>query len=301
MLHPMFTPPARNGLAASHWQLPPADHPTVFEALVAQFAGIAAAEWQSRFERGLVLGDDGRPLTLDAPYRRGARIHYYREVTAEPRIPFAARVLYADAHLLVAEKPHFLPVTPAGRYAEETLLTRLVQLTGNDQLAPLHRIDRTTAGLVLFSVNPATRARYQALFRERHIRKHYDAIAPALPTLSFPYTHRSRLVEGEPFFRMQEVSGAPNSETRIEVIERGSTHWRYALAPVTGKKHQLRVHLAAIGAPIVNDELYPELRLQTEEDYRAPLQLLAKSLAFTDPTSGTLRRFVSEQQLAPPG
>lgn len=294
----MFTPPARNGLAASHWQLPPAAWRTVGEALVAQFANIPPAEWHRRFARGLVLADDGAPLALDAPYRSGARIHYYREVAAELQIPFAARVLHADADLVVADKPHFLPVTPAGSFVEETLLTRLVRELDNPQLVPLHRIDRTTAGLVLFSANPATRARYQALFRERRIQKHYEALAPALPNLAWPHTRRSRLVAGEPFFRMQEAEGEPNSETRIDVLTRGQPHWRYTLEPVTGKKHQLRVHLAALGAPIVNDELYPLLRPRADADFSTPLQLLAKSLAFTDPLSGEQRRFVSALTLA---
>ena len=97
------------------------------------------------------------------------------------------------------------------------------------------------------------------------------------------------LERGEPFHRMAEVEGEPNSETRIDVALRGVTHWRYALQPVTGRKHQLRVHMAALGAPIANDPLYPML----SERLDAPLQLLAKSVAFEDPLDGSLRRFAS--------
>ena len=194
---------------------------------------------------------------------------------------------------MVADKPHFLPVTPAGGHVRETLLGRLIRRTGNDALVPLHRIDRETAGVVLFSANPRTRASYQAMFRERRIEKQYEAIAPALPSVQFPLTHSSRMAAGEPFFRMQEIDGPANSETRIDVLARGDGHWRYGLTPITGRKHQLRVHMAALGAPIANDGTYPSLLPRTPGDYSAPLQLLAKRLSFIDPLSGVERCFRS--------
>ena len=239
----------------------------------------------------------GAPLAVDAPYRLGAEIRYFREVADEAAIPFQETLLHVDAHLVVADKPHFLPVTPAGGHVRETLLARLVQRLGNPDLVPLHRIDRDTAGLVLFSADPATRDAYQSLFRQRRIHKRYEAIAPALPDLAFPLLHASRLEAGEPFFRMREVDGAPNSETRIDVIERAGDSWRYALEPVTGRKHQLRVHMAALGAPIRNDRLYPELTPVAADDYARPLQLLARALAFVDPLTGAERRFESRLQL----
>ena len=277
------TPPL-DGLAARTLQLPPGPWATVLDALCVRFPVVSREAWLDRFARGSVLGDDGRAIAPDAPHRVGLEVHYYREVADEPRIPFDERIVHLDAHLLVAEKPHFLPVTPSGAHVHETLLARLIRRTGNADLAPLHRLDRETAGLVLFSTNPATRAAYQALFRERRIEKHYEAVAPALPQLAFPLVRRSRIVPGEPFFRMREIDGEPNSETRIDVIERGETWWRYALQPVTGKKHQLRVHLAALGAPIRNDPLYPELRYREAGDFEAPLQLFATRVAFADPT-----------------
>lgn len=298
MLWGMSPAPLRNGLAASRLQLPAGPWQTVLEALCALFTTVTAEAWQLRFERGLVLDADGHVLQPAAGYREGALVHYYREVPAEIAIPFTETVLHMDAHLVVADKPHFLPVTPAGAYVEQTLLTRLIRRLGNTDLVPLHRIDRTTAGLVLFSANPASRAQYQALFRERRISKRYEALAPALPQHSFPLVRRSRIVEGEPFFRMQEVAGTPNSETRIEVIEQGEGLWRYALHPVTGKKHQLRVHLAALGAAIHNDEFYPALQPREEGRYDRPLQLLAQALAFDDPLTGAARTFISGLQLS---
>ena len=292
--------PVVDGLAASTLQLPPGAWTTVLDCLCERFPAVSRAQWLERMARGRVLSSEGQSLAPDSPYRLGLEVHYYREVADEPAIPFEEFVLHQDADLLVADKPHFLPVTPAGAHVHETLLGRLIRRTGNQAMAPLHRIDRETAGLVLFSTNPASRAHYQALFRERRISKRYEAIAPAMPGVDFPCVRTSRIVEGEPFFRMQEVEGLPNSETRIEAVERGKGFWRYALAPVTGRKHQLRVHMAALGAPIANDAIYPTLRERTPGDYSAPLQLLAKRLAFVDPLSGEARSFSSRFELAWP-
>jgi tRNA pseudouridine32 synthase/23S rRNA pseudouridine746 synthase len=162
---------------------------------------------------------------------------------------------------------------------------------------PLHRIDRHTAGLVLFSANPDTRSAYQSLFPTRKIEKRYEAIARALPELELPRVHKSRLVEGEPFFRMKEGPGASNTETRVDVCEKNGELWRYALYPVTGKKHQLRVHMAALGAGICNDPFYPEVIRDAVDDYANPLKLLAQSLRFVDPVTGQERCFESRIQL----
>jgi len=288
-------------VASSTVHLPPGPWTTVLDALCAQFARIDRAQWLQRIARGRVLDDAGRPVAADTPYRPGMRVRYWREVAGEAPIPFVEQVLYQDDHLLVADKPPFLPVVPAGRFVDETLLARLVRRTGNAELAPLHRIDRLTRGLVLFSACPASRAAYQALFRERRIAKRYEALAPPLPGLAFPQWRRSRIVAGEPFFRMREVEGAPNSETRIEAIERGAGDWRYALYPHTGRKHQLRVQMAALGAPIRHDPLYPALRGDAgTDDHTRPLMLLAQALAFDDPLDGRPRRFESRQRLERP-
>lgn len=292
-------PPIIDGLAASTLQLPPGAWTTVLDCLCERFPAVARSQWLERMARGRVLDGAGHRVTPETPHRVGLEVHYYREVTDEPRIPFDEAVLHVDDDLLVADKPHFLPVAPAGAHVHETLLGRLIRRTGNHALAPLHRIDRDTAGLVLFSTHPRSRARYQALFRERRIEKHYEAIAPALPGVEFPCVRSSRIVAGEPFFLMQEVDGTANSETRIDVLARGDTHWRYALTPITGRKHQLRVHMAALGAPIVNDRNYPSPVHRASGDYSAPLQLLARRLSFVDPVSGVERVFVSRLSLPP--
>jgi tRNA pseudouridine32 synthase/23S rRNA pseudouridine746 synthase len=289
--------PSMSGVTASTVHLPPGRWTTVLEAMCALFPAIEQARWLDRMARGRVFDGDNRPLAVDAPYRVGMRVRYFREVAAETPIPFTETVIHADEHLVAVDKPHFLPVTPAGGFVEETLLARLIRRFDNPALVPLHRIDRLTAGLVLFSANPGTRAVYQALFRERLIEKRYEAIAPGLPGSVFPLVRRSRIVTGEPFFRMHEIDGDPNSETHMDVIERADACWRYALTPVTGKKHQLRVHMAALGAPILGDLLYPTLGDQ-DDDYARPLQLLAKSLAFADPLDGRPRIFESGLRLA---
>ena len=286
-------------LRPSTLHLPAGAWRTVLDCLCAHFPGIDRATWLSRMQRGRVLDAAGAPLDAAHPYREGLRIHYFREVAQETPIPFVEEILHHDEHLLVVDKPHFLPVIPSGGYVEQTLLARLSRRLNNPDLVPLHRIDRHTAGLVLFSTNPDSRARYHALFRERQIDKRYEAIAPALAHLEFPLQRTTRLVRGEPFFRMQEVPGPPNSDTRLEVLERRGDLWRYALYPVTGKQHQLRVHLAALGAPICNDPFYPQpLPADVADDYSRPLKLLAQHLRFVDPLSGREREFTSRLELA---
>lgn len=293
-------PPPRDGIAAATIHLPAGPWSTVFDCLVAHFATIAEDEWLSRFQRGRVLDASGRPLSIDAGYREGLRVHYYREVAAERPIPFEPSIVHQDEHLLVVDKPHFLPVSPVGGYVRETLLTRLQQSFGNSELAPLHRLDRGTAGLIMLSTNRASRAAYQSLFRERRIEKEYAAIAPALPSMVFPLTRCTRIERGEPFVRSREIAGIPNTLTRIEVKSASGEWWRYALFPTTGKKHQLRVHMAALGAPIRNDDFYPTLLERDPYDFSRPLQLLARSLSFVDPLSGAHRAFVSALDLAEP-
>jgi tRNA pseudouridine32 synthase/23S rRNA pseudouridine746 synthase len=296
-LSPMSKPPALNGLAASSVHLPRGPWATVLDCLAAHFSAISREQWLDRMARGLVLAADGTRVNAASVYREGQLIYYYREVPDETPIPFVERILFADEHLVVADKPHFLPVTPVGNYVRETLLTRLQHRLGNPQLSPLHRIDRGTAGLVMLSASSATRDAYQRLFRDRQIEKKYLAIAPAMPTATFPLVRATRIERGEPFVLSVEVPGVANSHTRIEVEQRGEMHWRYALYPSTGKKHQLRVHLAALGAPIVNDDFYPTLIQRAPDDFSHPLQLLAQSLSFVDPLTHQARRFDSELTL----
>ena len=288
----------RQGVSPSCVGLPSGAWPTFLDFLVERFPAIGRPIWLARMAAGLVADEFGQPVTPERPYRGHMRLYYYRDLPTEPRIPFEAAVLYQDAHLVVADKPHFLPVTPSGPYLQETLLVRLKNQLGIDHLAPIHRIDRETAGLVLLCVRPEDRGAYQALFREHEIVKHYEAIAPWRADLSFPLCRQTRIVQDQPFFRQREAPGEPNSETRIEVLERRQAQALYGLSPVTGKKHQLRVHMNALGIPICNDRMYPPVEVTPEDDFARPLQLLARSVAFTDPLTGQARSFVSRLALS---
>ena len=300
----------RDGVGPSCVSLPPdlaRAWPTIIDFLVHRFPAIAGHVWQERMAAGLVLDEFGQAVAPERPYQGHIRIYYYRALAAEPRIPFEETVIFQDAHLVVADKPHFLPVTPSGRYLQETLLLRLQRQLGIETLSPLHRIDRETAGLVLFSVRPQDRGAYMALFRNKAVTKHYEAIAPWRADLTLPLTHRSRMEPGSPFFRQHEVPGEPNSETYIELMERLENRGeparevaRYRLTPVTGKTHQLRVHMNALDLPIEGDLFYPDVVHgpgAIQEDFDKPLQLLAQSVAFIDPVSGLSRRFESQRQL----
>ncbi len=256
--------------------------------------------WTARIKNGLVLDAKGHAVAMDTPYMEGQKIYYYRHMPDEPHIPFVETILYQDEHLLVADKPHFLPVSPTGRYVQETLLVRLKLRTGLDDLTPIHRIDRDTAGLVLMSVQSSSRNAYAEMFRRRAVRKTYEAIAPYRSDIPMPLVRRSRLGPGATFMQMSEVPGETNSETHIELIERLGPMARYRLQPITGKRHQLRVHLCALGIPICGDQIYPELAPEPDPatlDYTLPLQLLAKSLNFIDPVTGGPRSFTSLLEL----
>lgn len=289
--------PTVNGVGPSCQWLPAGPWKTILAFLEERFPRIQNAIWLSRMDKGLVLDEAGLPMNARSPYRAGSCIFYYRELESESTIPFVEHVLFRDENILVADKPHFLPVVPSGRFLHETLLVRLKKREGLDDLVPVHRIDRETAGVVLFSVNASTRGAYASLFQNRRIEKVYEALAGTSPELEFPLTRRSRIAQGEPFYRMKEVEGRQNSETNIDVLNCMGEVGHYRLKPVTGRKHQLRLHLSALGIPIVNDKLYPGVSSVELDDFANPLKLLAKSISFRDPLSGQERRFESSRSL----
>lgn len=290
--------PVREGVSPSYIWLSPGPWVTLLSFLAERFPNVSRDAWLLRMHRGEVVNAHGTRMNAESPYRPNDCIFYYRQPEPETTIPFAEHIVYQDEDILVADKPHFLPVIPSGRFLRETLLVRLKKRTGLDYLTPIHRIDRETAGLVVFSHNPCTRGAYQSLFQKREVKKVYHAVAANLRDVQFPFVYRSRLVEGQPFFRMAEVDGEPNSETHIEIEHQGERCSRYLLRPVTGKKHQLRVHLAALGIPIINDAFYPDAMPCKGDDMSRPLQLLAKAIAFQDPVSGKAHYFESKRELA---
>ncbi len=281
--------------------LPPAEppYPSILDFLAGAFPTIPRAQWQARLAAGKVLDEHSKPIRADTRYLPAMRIFYFREVENEPVIPFAEEILFRNDEILVADKPHFLPVIPGGRFVNECLLQRLRLRTGIADLAPIHRIDRETAGLVVFSVNRATRGLYHQLFLHGRIAKTYEALA-ALPDLPAhnQWTVENRLVRGEPRFRMQIVPGSINARSRIELLDAQQGIGRFRLHPLTGKTHQLRLHMSSLGFGILNDRVYPELQAQREDDFDRPLQLLAKHLQFMDPVSGRELCVESGRELA---
>jgi tRNA pseudouridine32 synthase / 23S rRNA pseudouridine746 synthase len=290
--------PLRDGVSASTMVLPPISSLDFTPSSLLSYLERSAhnsrrLDWEKRLKTGLILDQNGYALSLEAPYVVGQRIHYWRDAGIEPRIPFDEHIIYQDEHILVADKPHFLPVTPTGSYVQETLLVRLKKRTGLADLTPMHRIDRDTAGLVMFCIRIQDRDAYAAMFRSRQLQKTYECIAPYSPRLSFPLVRKTRLeTSPDSFMQMVETQGEPNSETHIELIERLGEFARYRLHPITGKRHQLRVHMNALGLPMRGDGIYPLLTSEpVQPSYENPLQLLAKSLYFVDPVTHEERHF----------
>lgn len=294
-------------------------YPSIIEFLVSRFPGVGRKVWEGRVATGKVLDEKGDPVGPHTPYVPLKRLRYFREVAAEPEIPFRERILFESDYLIVACKPHFLPVTPGGPFVNECLLNRIRERTGNSDVAPINRIDRMTAGLVLFSARRESRGDYQRLFMEGKVEKRYLAVAgyPGVgcpgagrPEAGWPDGRReggeipetwhieNRIEKGEPWFRMKTAEGTPNAKSRIELLERRGGKALFRLTPVTGKKHQLRLHMAGLGFGILGDRSYPELLPEQEDDFDCPLQLLAKELRFTDPVTGRPMAFRSERPLA---
>ena len=292
--------PIRDGVAPSYLWVTAAFDGGMLPFLAARFPDVTAASWLERMARGDVVDAQGARLGPGSAVKSGMRIWYYRELEAEMPIPFEAQVLFQDDHLLVVDKPHFLPMIPSGRFVRETLLVRLKKTTALAHLTPIHRLDRETAGVVIFSHNPATRGAYQSLFQKRAVKKTYEALAPPMRNRAFPFTYRSRMVDGDQFFVMREEAGEPNSETLVERIAQFGSVDHYRLHPHTGRKHQLRLHMASLGAPILNDAFYPVALPCKGDDFTAPLQLLARSIGFDDPLTGAARTFFSQRALALP-
>ena len=273
-------------------------YPSIVEFLCQTFPAISRYRWTERIREGKVLDDKGHPITAETQYSPSKRIFYFREIENEPVIPFAEKILFQDDELLVACKPHFLPVIPGGRYVEECLLNRLRNRTGMADLAPLHRLDRETAGIVIFSVNPYTRGLYHELFMHGKMEKTYRALAEVnQPPRENQWTVENRIVRGEPRFRMKTIPGVANACSHIQFLEVKGNRGLFSLQPVTGKTHQLRLHMSGLGFRIVNDRVYPDLQPERDDDFDQPLQLLAKMVRFHDPVSGQDREFRSEREL----
>lgn len=306
MLSPL---PVRDGVGATRLHLPlSGPWPTVGAYMVERFFHLDPERLLLRFDQGEIVARDGTALTRETPLGQHEFVWYYREPPHEREIPFDVEVLHQDDDLVVADKPHFLPTTPGGKYLQNSALVRLRNQLGVPELTPIHRLDRATAGLLMFSVRPVTRGAYQLLFERREVQKVYEAVSalpqdwdpqePALAGHAFPLVYRNHIEKQRASVCVQvDDSRAPNSETLIELIGADDRVLHTRLRPHSGRMHQLRVHLAALGAGILNDSFYPELLPEAPDDFGRPLQLLARELHFIDPLSGAPRSFTTRKTL----
>ncbi|WP_026556784.1 pseudouridine synthase [Arthrobacter sp. 35W] len=295
--------PVRNGVNATRMRMPeegPWD--TAMAYVLDRFNHVDPDGIVDRFVRGEVKALGGDVVTPETPLNEHTFIWYYRELPVEDRLPVELNVLHQDDDLVVVDKPHFLPTTPGGMYVQESALVRLRVLLDLPDLVPIHRLDRMTAGVLLFSANPETRGDYQLLFEKRRVQKTYEAVAGVREDLEFPMTVRSRMIKSRTYLLAQEVEGEHNAETLIELEDTrmgpDGAVGLYKLSPHTGKTHQLRVHLASQGLGIMNDPFYPVLLEQAPDDYTKPLQLLAKSIEFIDPLTKQPVRYDSKLKLS---
>lgn len=290
--------PQRNGVDATRVALP-AQGPwaTVLEYLVDRFPQAAEGQFEAMLREGKIVGRNG-PLGRDAAFVGQSFVWFHRELPQETPVPYDLTIVYRDDELLVVDKPHFLATTPRGGHVAETALVRLRRDLDLPQLSPAHRLDRATAGLVMFVIKPERRREYQMLFQNRLVRKEYQAVARYRPGMEFPRTIRSHIVKRRGYLAAEEIPGAANSETQIDLLERRGDHARYRLCPATGRTHQLRVHMNSLGLPIFGDDLYPEIAPAASDDFSDPLQLLATRLEFQDPISGQYRCFITGLGLA---
>lgn len=299
----MFVPRQRDGVAASRVGVGDGRFATVLAFLDTRFP--AVTDWPARLARGDVLDADGRPLEAGSPCAAGSLLWYWRDPPPEPRVPFELEILHQDERLVVVDKPHFLPSIPSGRHLHETALVRLRKQLGITTLAPMHRLDRETAGVLVFTVRPGDRAAYNLLLRDRDVHKVYEAVAPWRTELALPLVARHYLdkPEGHGFMQVMVLPGIPNAEALVELVDRLDGGLAlYRLTPRTGRTHQLRVQMSALGLPIVGDRIYPRLWPEpapdAPPDWSNPLQLLAREIAFIDPVTREPCRFESKRRLA---
>ncbi len=262
----------------------------VLVELADRFGEAAAA----RVLAGEVVDAGGVVITAATVLPPGSHVYLYRELPDEVVVPYPVPVLHRDENIVVVDKPHFLATMPRGGHVAQTALVRLRRELELPELSPAHRLDRLTAGVLLFTTRREVRGAYQTMFARGLTRKTYLARSSATPDVDLPTVVRSRIIKRRSQLQAFEEPGEPNAETLVEALGDGV----YRLTPHTGRTHQLRVHMAALGLPIDNDPLYPDVIDVAADDFTAPLRLVAHRLEFDDPLTGESRSFVSSRGLA---
>jgi tRNA pseudouridine32 synthase / 23S rRNA pseudouridine746 synthase len=279
--------PVRDGLGPARVRLRGG---AVLVELADRFGEDAAAKVLA----GEVVCADGSIVTASTVLAPNSHVYLYRDLPAEVEVPFDVPVLYRDGDVVVVDKPHFLATMPRGGHVAQTALVRLRRSLDLPELSPAHRLDRLTAGVLLFTVRRDVRGAYQTMFARGEVRKTYLARAAVDPGLALPAVLSSRIVKQRSRLQAFEEAGEPNAETFVELV---SPDGVYRLTPRTGRTHQLRVHMASLGLPLINDPLYPHVRDVAPDDFSRPLALLAHTLEFDDPLTGRPRRFESARPL----
>lgn len=242
--------------------------------------------------------DDGTPVRVLDPFGHNRFVWFHRDLRDEPEVTAPVLVVHRDERLVVVDKPPFLSSIPRGKHVLQSVVVRMRAQLGLPELSPVHRLDRGTSGLLMLTTQAKWRGPYQSLFERRAVDKTYWALAPVRDDLELPLVVRNHVHKERGVIRAQVVSDAPiNAITSVELERREGLLGVYRLTPATGRTHQLRVHMAGLGIPIVNDPLYPEVLDVALDDFSKPLQLLARELSFTDPIDGLARHFVSERGL----
>ena len=289
--------PQRHGLDPARLRLPAeGGWATIRDHLVERLPMVAPDRIDQMLAAGEIADEHG-PIAPDAPFVPLGVVWLHRDLPQEVPIPFELAVVHRDENLLVVDKPHFMSTIPRGQHVLQTALVKLRTQFGLPELSAAHRLDRVTAGLVMFVIQREHRGAYQTLFRDRKVRKEYRAVAPYDPSLELPRTVRSRIIKERGVITAFTVDGPPNAETRVELLEHRDGRGHYRLVPATGRTHQLRLHMSELGVPILGDTFYPTLLDTPLDDFRRPLQLLASVLEFTDPVTGEARRFETRRSL----
>jgi tRNA pseudouridine32 synthase/23S rRNA pseudouridine746 synthase len=263
-------------------------------AVLVELADRFGDEAAAKVLAGEVVCADGSVVGASTVLPPGADVYLYRDLPDEVAVPFDVPVLYRDDDIVVVDKPHFLATMPRGGHVAQTALVRLRRELDLPELSPAHRLDRLTAGVLLFTVRREVRGAYQTLFARGQVRKTYLARAAVDAHLELPTVVRSRIVKERSRLQAYEEPGEPNAETLVELA---SSDGLYRLTPRTGRTHQLRVHMAALGLPLINDSLYPAVLDVAPDDFSSPLALLAKAIEFNDPLTGSRRTFESARSL----
>lgn len=294
--------PPRHGLDAAWARTPdrdparPAPWGTLADWLRHRFG--ERVDVDSMLDRQRFVHHDGSPVLADDPYRPHTFVWFHRDLREEVAVPGEITVLHRDDRLVVVDKPPFLSTIPRGRHVLQSVVVRLRAELGLPELAPVHRLDRVTSGVLMLSVERRWRGPYQSMFEHGTVAKTYRALAPYRPDLVLPVTVRNHIRKERGAWQAQVVEGAPvNAETWVELEGRVGEDAVYRLTPRTGRTHQLRLHLNGLGIPILGDPLYPVVQETDVDDFSRPLQLLASEIAFTDPVDGGERRFVSRRRL----